>query len=107
LSTEGIVSRGADYRYPNTDLDFYACADPRSMVDGNGSWFYKSVMNRDGNTVFMQAVEPPDCEYEEVWWDASGAPSPIRDETIYRMLTACSRSDSRAAFAEVSAPESE
>jgi hypothetical protein len=95
LQEQGIVSTGADYTYPRTVIDAYACSSTASMVDGNGSWFFELIRDQNRGRVFMRTLRPgaggQQCTGEEVWWKADGTtPSALRQLTIDRMIDQCS-----------------
>ena len=93
LSSNGIVSSGADYYYGATVMDLYACADQKSVVDGNGSWYLEKIAGANPGHIFVETIpwvaEDPDCSLEDVWNDPDGGPSPLRQKTIDRMLGQC------------------
>ena len=95
LAAGGIVSDGADYSYPNTVVNAYACAANNNVTDGNGSWYFEKIRDANPGQVFMETVLPgsnipENCIGEEVWWKSDGVtPSPIRQLTIDRMINSC------------------
>lgn len=94
LAAQAIVAPNALFEYPDTVIDAYACLSDRSIVDGNGSWWWEKVRDANPGRAFMQGVDPgsppnEDCVGEEVWWKKNGEPSPIRQLTIDRMVDLC------------------
>lgn len=92
---DSLTATGADYRYPDTVIDHYACVSPSSMTDGNGSWWLEETQAANHGRIFTHSLTPgtgenPACTREEVWWRGDGStPSPIRQLTIDRMLEQC------------------
>jgi len=94
LAAQAIVTPEASFEYPNTVIDAYACLSVGSIVDGNGSWWWDEVADANAGHVFVQGLDPgtqanSNCTGEEVWWKKNGAASPIRQETIDRMVDLC------------------
>lgn len=94
LEAQAIVTPDANYKYPGTTIDAFACLSSTSMVDGNGSWWWDEVAPANAGHAFMQGLDPGTqansyCMGEEVWWKKNGSPSPIRQLTIDRMIDLC------------------
>jgi hypothetical protein len=102
LARNSVVSEGADYTYPDTVIDHFACLSRKSVTDGQGSWWLEQVQPANPGRVFMQAQEQVQnggargdrqqrgCTGEEVWWKEDGrSPSSLRQLTIDRMIGQC------------------
>jgi hypothetical protein len=101
LARNSVVSEGADYTYPDTVVDHFACLSRKSVTDGQGSWWLEQLQSANPGRVFMQAQEVPSgsfrhfgqqrsCTGEEVWWKEDGrSPSPLRQLTVDRMIEQC------------------
>jgi hypothetical protein len=96
LYANSVVADGADFVFPDTVIDHYACLSGQSVTDGNGSWWLEKIAPVNPDRIFVQGLPVTgsahlkSCKGEDVWWQSDGqTPSVLRQLMIDRMLEQC------------------